>query len=154
MINNKVVMIIIIINSLLKPLNSQENTFEMIIEGAPDKKGAFLNPAGITIDKNGKIFVVDSLNARVQVFTKEGAYIKKIGRAGSSEGDLSNPEGVTIDKKSGNQICYLCYNPNEMNHQHKVDFNLSEKYKKPNDILFGFRKGRWFVIHVITPIAV
>jgi tripartite motif-containing protein 71 len=60
--------------------------------------GELLRPAGLAVEKNGNVIVVDSGNNRLQVFTPEGKFIGKRGKAGSGEGEFNQPWGVTVDK--------------------------------------------------------
>ena len=44
-------------------------------EGSGD--GQFLNPCGVAFDSTGKVYVADSGNHRIQVFTAEGQFLRK-----------------------------------------------------------------------------
>ena len=46
---------------------------------------------------DGKIFVTDSLNFRVQVLEPDGRFIHSFGKAGDSPGYFSRPKGVATD---------------------------------------------------------
>ena len=54
---------------------------------------------GIAFDANDELHVVDSLNNRVQAFTKSGDFLKTWGRQGTSEGEFNRPWGITIDRE-------------------------------------------------------
>ena len=56
--------------------------------------GSFDSPLGMAVDQSGFIYVVDSGNKRVQVFTPYGKYITTIGEYGS--GKLNHPEYISI----------------------------------------------------------
>ena len=47
---------------------------------------------------NSKIYVADSLNNRIQIFTLDGTWLESHGTAGSAVGQLSNPYDVNVDK--------------------------------------------------------
>jgi len=49
-------------------------------------------------EKNGNVIVVDSGNNRLQVFTGEGKFLAKCGKAGSGEGEFNQPWGITLDQ--------------------------------------------------------
>ncbi|MBN1284275.1 MAG: TIGR03663 family protein [Anaerolineae bacterium] len=58
-------------------------------EGAPARAGYFLEPWGVAVAGDGTIFVADTWNHRVQVFSPEGELIRTWGH----RGDLDDPEG-------------------------------------------------------------
>ena len=60
--------------------------------------GELLRPAGLAVEKNGNLIVVDSGNNRLQVFTPEGKFVGKCGRAGKGQGEFNQPWGITLDK--------------------------------------------------------
>ncbi len=61
--------------------------------------GQFNFPAHLTVDKDGNLFVVDTLNFRVQVFDPDGNLLRFFGEAGESLGKFARPKGVAVDKR-------------------------------------------------------
>jgi len=59
--------------------------------------GRLDGPSGLAFDSNDNLYVVDSRNDRVQLFTKDGQLLDGWGRSGSGQGELSRPWGITID---------------------------------------------------------
>ena len=59
----------------------------------------FWYPNGIAVDSQGRIFVTDSNNGRMQAFDKSGKFLFKISR-GMSPGDLSIPRGIAVDSEN------------------------------------------------------
>ena len=59
--------------------------------------GQFSSPWGIAFDPEGRVYVVDSANKRVQVFTPEGEFLLKWGELGRGPGQFDNPVGIAID---------------------------------------------------------
>jgi tripartite motif-containing protein 2/3/tripartite motif-containing protein 71 len=57
-------------------------------------EGQFQQPLGVTCDSTGKIYVADSGNHRIQVFTDEGKFLRIFGQ---SRGDLDKPVSVAVD---------------------------------------------------------
>ena len=53
------------------------------------------------MDHSGKVYVVDTNNHRVQVFTGEGEFLRSWGNEGSGEGQFTFPQGIAVDT-SGN----------------------------------------------------
>jgi VCBS repeat-containing protein len=60
--------------------------------------GQFSYPNGIAVDAAGRIYVADTNNARVQVFTSTGKYIRTI--TGTGAGSLSHPSGLSTATKN------------------------------------------------------
>ncbi len=58
----------------------------------------FHGPEGVSFDKSGNIYVVDSRNHRIQKFDREGNFILKFGKYGEYEGQLKNPSHVAVQK--------------------------------------------------------
>ena len=58
--------------------------------------GKFKNPSGIAVNDT-HIFVVDSNNQRIQIFTLAGAYVNKFGSSGAGNGQFSNPTGIAVN---------------------------------------------------------
>ncbi len=59
--------------------------------------GFFHNPTNIFTAPDGRIFVSDSLNFRVQVMSHDGKFISTFGKAGDSPGFFSRPKGIAVD---------------------------------------------------------
>jgi YD repeat-containing protein len=61
------------------------------------ENGKLKNPWGVAINSEGKLWVVDSANNRVQKFSSAGVYSSKFGEAGSGNGQFSGPQGIALD---------------------------------------------------------
>ena len=61
--------------------------------------GQFNRPSGLAFDKEDNLYLVDSANHRVQIFTKEGKFLDKFGGFGGAEGQFHMPWGIAIDRK-------------------------------------------------------
>ena len=55
----------------------------------------------ITVGRNGMVYVADSGNARVQVFSPQGRFIRQFGSLGSQKGQFLSPGDLVVDG-SGN----------------------------------------------------
>jgi DNA-binding beta-propeller fold protein YncE len=60
--------------------------------------GQFLYPNGITTAKSGEIFVSDSNNTRIQVFSSRGSFLYAF--AGPKNDHLALPRGLAFDNKN------------------------------------------------------
>ena len=71
-----------------------------------EKPGQFKAPNAVTADKDGNIYVTDSGNQRVQLFDKEGKFVRVV--AGGVDGSvLVNPRGIGVDTRG---IVYIVSN--------------------------------------------
>ena len=66
-------------------------------KGKGSGEGQFLFPTYVSVDKQGSVYVTDTLNSRVQVFDSEGAYVRRFGERGNSWGMFDKPKGVATD---------------------------------------------------------
>ncbi|MBY0424040.1 MAG: hypothetical protein K2Q22_00255, partial [Cytophagales bacterium] len=70
------------------------------IGGSGTATGRLNVPYGLTVDKQGKVFVADGLNHRIQVFTVSGSslgYYTSFGSLGSASGFFNQPVGIAVD---------------------------------------------------------
>jgi sugar lactone lactonase YvrE len=72
-------------------------TFHSIFGSLGDGQGEFNDPQGIACDSTGKVYVADSGNHRVQVFTAEGRFLSKFGVLGMGNETVEYPISITID---------------------------------------------------------
>jgi DNA-binding beta-propeller fold protein YncE len=61
------------------------------------EEGAFHYPTNIFVSRDGDIFISDSLNFRIQVFSADREFIRSFGKAGNGPGFFSRPRGVAVD---------------------------------------------------------
>ena len=59
--------------------------------------GQFVYPFGVAVYGGGRVYVTDSGNQRVEVFTSSGTYLTQWGTLGSGDGQLHFPTGVAVD---------------------------------------------------------
>lgn len=64
----------------------------------------FWGPRAIVVDKQGQVYVADTGNKRVRVYTADGVWLRDIGSAGSGNGQLDEPSGLAI---SPNNLLYV-----------------------------------------------
>ena len=87
---------------LMPIANNFSIPFEQYLKkiGAVDSSGdGELNgPNGLIFDEDDKLFISDSNNHRIQMFTKDGQFISKWGKHGSDDGELNLPWGLTLDR--------------------------------------------------------
>lgn len=60
------------------------------------KGGEFSAPTFCAVDAAGSLFVADCLNARIQVFSGAGEFVRAFGRADRGPGGFGRPKGVAV----------------------------------------------------------
>lgn len=62
-----------------------------------EQPGEFNFPTALAFDRNGFLYVVDQINARVQILTEGGEVIDVMGSRGIGYGNFVRPKGIAID---------------------------------------------------------
>ena len=71
--------------------------------GTPGKKhtltepGTFSLPSSVAVDKDGNVYVTDTLNNRVEIFDADGNFIGLFGKNGDGPADFTRPKGIAVD---------------------------------------------------------
>jgi sugar lactone lactonase YvrE len=71
--------------------------------GTPGKKhelttpGDFALPTGVAVDKDGNVFVSDTMNSRIEMFDADGQFIRTFGKNCDSPGCTPKPKGIAVD---------------------------------------------------------
>jgi DNA-binding beta-propeller fold protein YncE len=61
--------------------------------------GEFNFPTNLTVDRQGRLYVADTMNFRIQIFDAAGRFVKTFGTLGDSPGSLNRPKGVGVDSE-------------------------------------------------------
>lgn len=59
--------------------------------------GDFSGPQGVAVDKDGNVYVTDTMNNRVEIFDADGKFISWFGKHGDGPGYFARPKGIAID---------------------------------------------------------
>jgi len=110
-------------NCIIKENMNNEEILQWGQEGTDN--GSFNQPTGIAIDSDGFIYVADTGNHRIQVFTVFGEFITSFGEYGF--GQLHRPTYISIDE---NDTIYVA----------EEDSNVINKFQK-NDYTEGLTKA-------------
>jgi len=71
--------------------------------GVPGKKhastapGEFGGASNVALDKDGNVYVTDTMNNRVEIFDAEGNFISQFGKHGDGPGYFARPKGIAVD---------------------------------------------------------
>lgn len=61
--------------------------------------GEFNYPTNLDVDPDGRLYVVDTGNFRVQIFDSEGKFLKDLGEVGDTPGSFARPKGIALDSE-------------------------------------------------------
>ena len=67
--------------------------------------GEFNRPEGLFIDSQDRVYVADSCNHRIQIFTGDGRFLRAYGKAGRGLGELSYPYDICVDTDGRQYVC-------------------------------------------------
>ena len=71
--------------------------------GTPGKKhtltepGTFSLPSSVALDKEGNVYVTDTLNNRVEIFDPDGNFISMFGKNNDGPAGFTRPKGIAVD---------------------------------------------------------
>jgi ABC-type Fe3+ transport system permease subunit/DNA-binding beta-propeller fold protein YncE len=67
--------------------------------------GEFNRPEGLCIDAQDRVYVADSCNHRIQVFSSDGKFLRAYGKPGAGKGELSYPYDICVDAAGRQYVC-------------------------------------------------
>ncbi len=59
--------------------------------------GDFGAPSNVALDKEGNVYVTDTMNNRVEIFDPDGNFLSQFGKHGDGPGYLARPKGIAVD---------------------------------------------------------
>jgi len=62
--------------------------------------GELFQPTNLAIGPDGSVYVTDTGNFRVQVFSADGEFIRSIGKIGTAAGRFARPKGIAVDREN------------------------------------------------------
>ncbi len=64
-----------------------------------DSSGSFDVATGIEVDAQGRVFVADFYNNRIQIFNSAGDFLVEFGAQGNAAGEFDRPTDMTVDSQ-------------------------------------------------------
>lgn len=61
--------------------------------------GEFNYPTNLFVSRDGRLYVTDTLNFRIQAFNADGTFAAEFGTQGDTPGTLNRPKGVGVDSE-------------------------------------------------------
>jgi len=80
----------------IRVYNTTDGTFLFEFGKRGTEEGEINFPTNLFV-RNGKVYVTDTGNFRIQIFDLEGKFLKKLGTLGDALGALARPKGVAAD---------------------------------------------------------
>jgi DNA-binding beta-propeller fold protein YncE len=65
--------------------------------GRGNGDGQFYFPSYVSVDKEGMVYVADTMNFRIQVFGPDGKFVRKFGESGDGPGTFQRLKGLAFD---------------------------------------------------------
>lgn len=90
--------------------SSVDGSAVRVIGERGDGPGQFNFPTNLSTDRDGRLYVADTLNFRVQIFDKGGQFLKSIGGIGDTPGRLNRPKGVGVDSEGHIYVADASFN--------------------------------------------
>jgi len=59
--------------------------------------GDFGAPSNVAVDKEGDVYVTDTMNNRVEIFDADGNFVSEFGKHGDAPGYFARPKGIAVD---------------------------------------------------------
>ncbi len=81
----------------VKIFNLEGKLLGHIGKGKGGLPGMFMFPTYAAVDKDGNVYISDTLNSRVQKFDPNGKYLMSYGKRGNGWGMFDKPKGVALD---------------------------------------------------------
>jgi len=85
-------------NHQIQVLDKTSGEFLYAIGSAGSADGQFVYPTNLALGPDGNLYVSDTGNFRVEVFSPEGRFIRKLGEIGTSLGKFARPKGISVDR--------------------------------------------------------
>ena len=76
-----------------------------VFGGEGSNAGEFNRAEGLGIDKEDRLYVADSCNHRIQIFSPDGVFLKAYGHSGTGPGAFSYPYDVRVDSAGRQYVC-------------------------------------------------
>lgn len=84
-------------NHRVRVLDAQDGNLLFDIGKRGNGPGEFNLPRDVAIGKDGRLYVVDGANFRIQVFDAAGKYVRMFGQVGKKYGSFARPKEASTD---------------------------------------------------------
>ena len=120
-----------------KPMLGKDACFvEEDLSIGSEEEQAFSEIAGVAVDREENIYVLDSKEAHIRVFNKAGIYLRTIGKKGQGPGEMQRPINISITL--GNEILvndrgarFLHFFALDGEHQRSISLARIQSFSRP-----------------------
>lgn len=85
--------------------SARDGIFRSAFGEAGTEPARFNRAEGLAVDGHGRVYVADSCNHRIQVFSADGRFVRAHGRAGQGPGEFSYPYDIRVDDEGTQYVC-------------------------------------------------
>jgi DNA-binding beta-propeller fold protein YncE len=82
----------------IKVFDRASGEVAQVIDQSGKEGGAFRLPTHLALDDAGSLYVTDFLHFRVQMFDRQGNFVRTIGEPGDFPGAMPRPKGIAVDR--------------------------------------------------------
>jgi DNA-binding beta-propeller fold protein YncE len=75
-----------------------------------EEPGTFNFPTNLFVDRQGRLYVADTLNFRIQIFDAAGAFVRAFGTLGDIPGTMNRPKGIGVDSEGHIYVADTAFN--------------------------------------------
>lgn len=75
-----------------------------------EEPGLFNFPTNLFVDQQGRLYVADTLNFRIQIFDAAGKFLRAFGTLGDIPGTLNRPKGIGVDSEGHIYVADTAFN--------------------------------------------
>jgi DNA-binding beta-propeller fold protein YncE len=110
--------------------------------GAPlEPRDGFWGPRAVALDSEENVYVADTGNKRVRVYSRDGVWLRDIGSGGSAEGQLDEPSGLLITPDG---LLWVADTWNRRISVFNLDGSPAQRFTRPDGTLSNnFRVRAW-----------
>ncbi|PKK91788.1 MAG: hypothetical protein CVV64_03750 [Candidatus Wallbacteria bacterium HGW-Wallbacteria-1] len=122
----------------------------VVFGGEGSNDGNLKQPLDVATDREGRIFIADTANNRIQVFTPDGNLSFKFGKMGQGKGYFRSPCGIYVDDKSNIWVADTLNNRIQKfdpkgRHVSTIEPSRDSSLHNPKDVAVN-SKGQIFVV--------
>lgn len=85
-------------NHKIQVVDRSSGTVVRSIGEPGSREGQMFKPTNIARDREGNLYVSDTINFRIQKFSADGKFVSSIGQLGRRPGDFARPKGIALDR--------------------------------------------------------
>ena len=89
----------------VQEFSGKPRQLHQVIGHTGSDNGNFDRPEGLCVDAQDRLYVADSCNHRIQVFSPDGKWLRSYGQAGNGPGEFGYPYDIRVDEAGRQYVC-------------------------------------------------